>query len=241
MTKIRKQIGDKLNKLTPEARSSAGKVYGFFKDKVQSSISEPLLKKEQNILNEKFTLLKDTLSVLNPAIESLDRTSRKKVEITLANLADQLGDVKNLGSQRVFGEFFDNMQKIDPQMINPIKNKIMETAKKLDLNLHYMGVDPSQSGSISRLVGAVEQAGLRVARATGVGISWLGKLKDLPGDQLQALANQSQKVSPKLGNFLNNLANVKNPQRKAALLFSASQKPDLSSQIEALFLTKEDE
>ena len=91
-----------------------------------------------------------------------------------------------------------------------------------------------KSGTIN-ISGPVTTFGVRAGAAIGKVGRAFSQLKQMPADQIQKLSAEVQRVSPRLANFLNNLSKVENPQSRAALLFSASQKPDLSAELEAMF------
>lgn len=96
-----------------------------------------------------------------------------------------------------------------------------------------------RSGTV-RVTGPIESLGVKVGAGVGTTVRWTDKLTSAGKDEIARLAEYSVKKHPQLSTFLENLSKVDSPSRRKALIFSASQKPDLRDSIKDLLGSDEE-
>jgi len=181
-------------------------------------------------------------------ISKFQGAEKTQAQQKLANILESehgFGGAGPAHSELVRTDIKDTLSRIDPEFGQMFSKESADIAKRIDLNRVGDVAGMQQSSLLS---GGIEAGGVRVGVGIGGGMAKVERMSKavksiagLPKQKLADLAKQTAKSSPKLSNFLNNLANVENPQRKSALIFAASQKPDLKEDIASLFGFDKDE
>lgn len=218
--------------------------------KVASDVRSTLLNELPPELAEKFKQGMLTQSEINRIkdLTSRDIISKfqgaEKAEATqaLSNLLEAehgFGGAGPGGSRIIRDDIKETLKRLDPKFGQEFEQRAGEYAQKLDLNR----VGETRGISPGIIAGGIESLGVRGGAVVGTALQKVDKMKALASIPKEKLATMAQDVAqqyPKLSNFLNNLASVQSQSKKNALLFVASQKPDLKAQLEEL-LGKEEE
>jgi hypothetical protein len=228
---------------TDTASRKAIKAYGLFKEKARESLGSK--SKEYDILNKKYSLLKQMEENLQAGVTASDSTVREKAQMLLANLADTLKDESNLPVKRLFRQFFDKLELVDPKLAANHKSAILNVADKIDINQASLFSVGKMSGDTSRIVtGPLETLGVRGGIAVGKSVRLAKSLLNAPKTSLQMMANQLNTTGDaskmRLANILTEMAGS-GKDRRNALMFSLTQQPAYRKQMsEMMGITDEE-
>lgn len=232
------------------------KVANEYRNVYKRAIEENLIKSdipEYQALNKQYAQLIRAFDVMEPAIRNFKGADKERSLQALSAAFQGLGDVRNLPIQVRMKKFFDSVESIDPELIKPYREKIMKLADDIEINQMVLGIDPTMSGQFSRLLGGAISWAARGAEFVGKqqykyahpssSISklspnkYIQKLAYKTSDELQQKAQQYRlQGNESVANFLDNLGQVTSDSKKKALLYTASQNPNLKG-----FIKQEEE
>lgn len=224
---------------TGEGRKVTSKAYNLLDTKIQEALPKASQEEYKN-LNTNYSIIKTAMDVVNDNLTSLDKVKKEKASQAIAGVIDNIGDIQNLQANRVVRRLFSELEKVMPDEIAPIKEKIIRNAENLELNADYLGVSPSRTGRGENIIlGTLLKGGYRTAEVAGIGTREAKKLISPITTRINQLTNASandlatraeqaaRKGNSSLANFYKNLSTVTSEGKKKALLFSASQNPNL--------------
>lgn len=227
--KLSSAMGERLSSYEEgPIRNQAVELFKFFKEKTREALGDKFAEKEYNILNSRYSLLKQASEALKPGLSSGDKVTRDVAQRELANLADLLMVESNLPSKRLFRQFFDKMKQIDSSFVERNEKRIMDIADKIDINQAGLGHVGGISGDPSRLLtGTIEGLGVKGGVLAGKIGRNVKALTQLPKQMFLSAAEKARSIpgaGERVANILTEMANS-DQTRRNALIFSASQNP----------------